>query len=141
MTRVVQLRRGSERRVALVDEPRLRLLGTFDSAYALAQAAIVGGEPLSAVANAHATDETLDYDDVYEGRGEWRLMVPFDHPDEPARCLVSGTGLTHLGSARDRQAMHGDASQLTDSMRMFAWGLEGGRPAAGMVGVAPEWFY
>jgi hypothetical protein len=30
---------------------------------------------------------------------------------------------------------------LTDSMRMFQWGLEGGRPAPGQVGVSPEWFY
>jgi len=141
MTRLVQLRRGSQRRVALVDEPRIRLLGTFDSVYALAHAAIVGGRPLSAVASEHATDETLDYDDVYDGRSEWRLLVPFDHPEEPARCLVTGTGLTHLGSARDRQAMHGDESQLTDSMKMFRWGLEHGRPADGTVGVAPEWFY
>jgi hypothetical protein len=69
------------------------------------------------------------------------LLVPIDHP-EPARCLVSGTGLTHLGSARDRNAMHEQVeSQLTDSMRMFRMGLEGGRPEAGHCGVAPEWFY
>ncbi len=30
---------------------------------------------------------------------------------------------------------------LTDSMRMFNMGLEGGKPAAGQVGVQPEWFY
>jgi hypothetical protein len=142
MTRLVQLRRGQERRVALVDEPRLRLLGRFDSVFSLAQAAIALGESLSALARAHAGDQTLDYDAVYEGRDDWRLLVPLDHPDEPARCLVTGTGLTHLGSARDRDAMHGvDEAQLTDSMRMFRSGLEGGRPAEGAVGVAPEWFY
>ncbi|HBY59986.1 MAG TPA: GguC protein, partial [Solibacterales bacterium] len=27
------------------------------------------------------------------------------------------------------------------SMRVYRWGLEGGRPAEGRVGVAPEWFY
>jgi hypothetical protein len=26
-------------------------------------------------------------------------------------------------------------------MRMYQWGVEGGRPAAGMPGVSPEWFY
>jgi hypothetical protein len=26
-------------------------------------------------------------------------------------------------------------------MRMFQWGLEGGKPAAGQIGVQPEWFY
>lgn len=30
---------------------------------------------------------------------------------------------------------------LTDSMRMFQWGVEGGRPERGVAGVAPEWFY
>ena len=26
-------------------------------------------------------------------------------------------------------------------MKMFRWGVEGGRPAPGKIGVAPEWFY
>ena len=30
---------------------------------------------------------------------------------------------------------------LTDSMKMFRMGLEGGKPARGEVGVQPEWFY
>jgi hypothetical protein len=34
-----------------------------------------------------------------------------------------------------------DAATLTDSMKMFRKGLEGGKPAAGEVGVQPEWFY
>jgi hypothetical protein len=68
--------------------------------------------------------------------------VPIDHP-EPARCLVSGTGLTHYGSAVSRDRMHtGTADDtLTDSMRMFRAGVEGGRPGPGRCGTAPEWFY
>ncbi len=31
--------------------------------------------------------------------------------------------------------------QMTDSMRMFEWGLQNGRPAEGSIGIAPEWFY
>jgi hypothetical protein len=142
VTRLVQLRRGEERRVALVDEPRLRLLEGVDTVYALAQRAIEEGASLAALARGRAAGEALDYDAVYDGRSEWRLLVPIDHPDDPARCLVSGTGLTHLGSARDRQAMHGVAdAELTDSMRIFRWGLERGKPAPGEIGVAPEWFY
>lgn len=148
-TRLVQLARGSERRVALVDEPLLRPLGTFTTAYALARAAIDGRTSLGALARADATGAPLDYDAVYDGASPWRLLVPFDHPDEPARCLVSGTGLTHLGSARDRDAMHAsitsvpaeDDASSTDSMRMFRAGLAGGRPEPGAVGVAPEWFH
>jgi hypothetical protein len=56
--------------------------------------------------------------------------------------MISGTGLTHLGSARDRQSMHAvDINDMTDSMKMFNWGKEGGRPAPGEIGTAPEWFY
>jgi hypothetical protein len=33
------------------------------------------------------------------------------------------------------------AEPLTDSMKMYRIGLEGGRPAAGEIGAAPEWFY
>ena len=32
-------------------------------------------------------------------------------------------------------------ADLTDSMKMFRWGIEGGRPAPGSIGTAPEWFY
>jgi hypothetical protein len=142
MTRLVQLRRDLERRVALVEEPRLLLLGAVESVYALAQAALRMGTSLAALARSQATDEALDYDAVYAGRSAWRLLVPFDYPDEPARCLVTGTGLTHLGSAKDRHAMHdAEDAELTDSMKMFRAGVDGGKPADGAVGVAPEWFY
>jgi hypothetical protein len=71
------------------------------------------------------------------------LVAPFDHPD-PARLMISGTGLTHLGSVQSRDQMHGgqqEAAPQTDSARMFAMGIEGGRPASGARGVSPEWFY
>lgn len=69
-------------------------------------------------------------------------MPAIDHPEEPTRCLVSGTELTHLGSAQNRQSMHeAHPEELTDSMKMFRWGVEGGRPSAGRAGTPPEWFY
>ena len=37
--------------------------------------------------------------------------------------------------------LNADPDNLTDSMRMFQLGLEGGKPAPGEVGVQPEWFY
>ena len=59
--------------------------------------------------------------------------------------MSPGTGLTHLGSAATRDAMHKSPQQaeapLTDSMKMFRMGLEGGKPAPGEPGVQPEWFY
>src|SRR5690606_35462950 len=79
-------------------------------------------------------------------QAEGRVLAPLHHPD-PAHCLVTGTGLTHLGSATARDAMHqnlqqqAEAGTLTDSMRMFQWGLDGGIPEPGRVGAQPEWFY
>ena len=141
MTRVVQLQQGSTRRVARVDEPSLRLLADTESVVALAGDAIDARVPLKTLIDRRVTSECLDYDAVYSGSSPWRLLVPIDHP-EPSRCLISGTGLTHLGSAESRNAMHGKSdSELTDSMRMFRMGLEGGRPDGGRIGAAPEWFY
>jgi len=141
MTRVVQIQNGVERRVALVEEPNLRLLENAPSVFALASEAIDSNVPLTELIRRKTTGEFIDYDAVYEGDSEWLLIEPIDHP-ESARCLVSGTGLTHLGSAKNRNAMHeaGDA-ELTDSMKMFRWGVEGGRPAPGRIGIAPEWFF
>jgi hypothetical protein len=146
MTRLIQIRKGKVRRVALVEEPSIRLLDSCSSVYELAHIAIAAGMKLSEIARQRARHEILDYNPIYEGRSEWRLLPAIDHPDEPARCLVSGTGLTHLGSARNRQAMHEKISattteDLTDSMKMFRWGVEGGRPAEGVIGIPPEWFH
>ncbi|RJF92961.1 AraD1 family protein [Sphingomonas cavernae] len=72
-----------------------------------------------------------------------RLISPIDHED-PAHVLLSGTGLTHLGSAEGRDKMHREAAASdakTDSMRMFLEGLEGGKPSHGETGQQPEWFY
>ena len=142
MTRLIQIKNGDVRRVALVEEPRVRLIGGCNSVHELGSMAIVTKTKLSDVIAKKATGEVLDYDPIYSGRSEWRLLPPVDHPSEPARCLISGTGLTHLGSASDRQAMHAMKEEdLTDSMKMYRWGLDGGRPASGIVGTPPEWFY
>ena len=81
--------------------------------------------------------------DLRRALKEKRVLAPIDHKD-PAHVLITGTGLTHLGSAEGRDKMHNelaDPMKLTDSMRMFKMGLEGGKPAKGAVGVQPEWFY
>lgn len=86
-------------------------------------------------------NETYDYLDLLENL---RVLAPLDHPD-PAHCMISGTGLTHLGSASTRDKMHqqnlNDAEAVTDTMRMFQLGIENGRPEQGQVGAQPEWFY
>lgn len=125
----------------MVDEGRLRLLGGCDSVYALAQAALASDVRLADAVRECVSADEIDYDPVYRSESpEWRLLPPFTHP-EPARLMVSGTGLTHKASAKTRQAMHAKPEELSDSIRMYLDGLKGGRPEAGQVGVAPEWFY
>jgi hypothetical protein len=139
--RLVQLRHPDEgRHIALASDDKLSVLAGFGTAYEAASAALAAGIPFAAFLNALPVADTLSYDEVYASRTPWKILAPFDHP-EPARCLVSGTGLTHLASAETRQKMHNAAEQETDSMRMYRWGEEGGRPAPGQVGTAPEWFY
>jgi hypothetical protein len=120
----------------------LRVLDGCASVYELAKSAILTGCRLGDLVQKRLTPERLDYDLVYSGKSEWQLLPPIDHPEEPTRCMISGTGLTHLGSARDRQSMHAAATdEMTDSMKMFHWGKEGGRPEPGQIGIPPEWFY
>lgn len=111
---------------------------SFASVYELAIESIESGAGIARLIDA---GQRIAYDAVYEGRSEWKLLPAFDHPGEPARCLVSGTGLTHRKSAENRQAMHAETAVVTDSMRMYQWGVEGGTPPPGQIGTAPEWFY
>lgn len=140
--RLIQLKQGKQRRVALVEEPQLRLLAGADSLYVLASRAIRDHQNFSELVEQSRTTETLSYDAIYAGTSPWRLLPPIDHPAEPACCHISGTGLTHFGSARDRNAMHElKEDKLTDSMRIFQCGIASGKPAPDAIGVAPEWFY
>ncbi|MBD9373178.1 GguC protein [Rhizobium sp. ARZ01] len=112
------------------------------SLHALAMEAADGGKSLKAVIEAHGFGDTVDLEKAY---AEGRLLSPITHPD-PAHLHLTGTGLTHLGSAATRDAMHKKTSEaaaetLTDSMKMFKMGLEGGKPKPGEKGVQPEWFY
>ena len=117
----------------------------YSSTYELAAAAMEQGVTLESLVSSTPMAAEEPYAQLLMSE---RLLPPLMHPD-PAHCHVSGTGLTHLGSASTRDAMHlqtqpkgpGTAPALTDSMRMFQWGIEGGRPAEGQVGAQPEWFY
>jgi hypothetical protein len=100
MTRLIQIKKGNVRRVAVVKEPNARLRLGGSSIYELAQIAIYAGKKLSEAARERAQADTLDYELIYTGRSEWRLLPAIDHPEESACCHVSGSGLTHIGSAR-----------------------------------------
>jgi hypothetical protein len=141
---LVQLKHPQRgRRVAIVNEPDLVLVQSPHSIYDLALAAAAAGGSVTQLVDSRRTSEKIDYDAVYYGRSEWRLLPAFDHPTDPMHCLVTGTGLTHKASAENRQKMHQAqaAGKLTDSMRMYQWGADGGRPPQGQIGVQPEWFY
>ncbi|CBV40923.1 AraD1 family protein [Halomonas elongata] len=140
--RLIQYLEEGQPRAALVEsDDAVRPIRLAGGTYALARLAIASGQSLSAVIEMHLDDELVDYQQLID---ECRLLPPLTHAD-PAHCLVTGTGLTHLGSADIRSAMHAkaqaDESELTDSMRMFKLGVEGGKPAAGEAGAQPEWFY
>lgn len=142
MLRLVQLTHPElGRRVAVVDEPRLRLIRDATSLYQLAQDALGSQHKLEKEIESRVSDESLDYDPIYAGQSQWSLLPPFDHPTESARCFVTGTGLTHKASAQNRQSMHGAEADLTDSMKMYNIGIEGGQPKPGHIGASPEWFY
>ena len=141
--RLVQINHpGFGRRVALVREPSLVLLDQVSSVYALAKAAIHSGMDIKTTVEKYLSNSILNYDTIYDGKDEWTLMPSFDCPENVFSCLVSGTGLTHKNSALNRQMMHqANQENLTDSMKMYQWGVEGGQAAHGMIGVQPEWFY
>lgn len=139
--RLIQLDGPNGRQVARVVEPKLQLLEGCRSIYELALECLHEGASLQQGIERRISRETIDYDAVYAGGTNWRILPSADVPSEPARCLVSGTGLTHKASAKNRDAMHAAAQGITDSTRMYQSGLEGGKPARGEAGIAPEWFY
>ncbi len=130
---------NGERRVGVVEGSRLLEVKAARSVRELALAAIDAGVGLAQHVDNLGLGESHDYAALL---AELKILPPLDHPD-PAHMLISGTGLTHLGSASARDKMHqaGDDTALTDTMRIFKWGVEGGKPAAGEAGVQPEWFY
>ena len=131
----------NKRRVGLVDGKNIMLLKRVARTTELAAFALKEGVKLSSAAKSLGTSSFENYAAALQ---ENRLLPPVDHED-PAHCMIAGTGLTHLGSASARDAMHvkleGKPTELTDSLKMFKMGLEGGRPAKGETGVQPEWFY
>jgi hypothetical protein len=139
--RLIQLELGSSRAVARVDGGKPAIVPGAKSMLELAQSAIAAKHGLTAEVENRGAGETFDY---AAALAEGRVLPPLDHPD-PTHCWITGTGLTHLGSAEARDKMHtrlaGGDENLTDSLKMFKMGLEGGKPKDAGAGVQPEWFY
>lgn len=128
------------RRVIAANEPGAFFVKGATGVRALALEAIAAGVSLMEVVQQRGADGSVDLAEALESGG---LLAPIDHED-PAHLIMTGTGLTHLGSAEGRDQMHraaAAAEHQTDSMRMFLEGLEGGKPAEGQTGQQPEWFY
>lgn len=141
--RLMQVKAGrAGRQVVATERGQSWIVGRYRTVYDLAQAAIRRKTTIAAVVRGAGSGGDADPAALLDAG---RVLPPIDHAD-PAHLLVTGTGLTHLGSAATRNSMHQKVSQeaeetLTDSMRMFRMGLEGGKPARGQTGVQPEWFY
>ncbi|MDP4005677.1 AraD1 family protein [Methylobacterium sp. NEAU K] len=125
-----------QRGIAMLADGAARTVVGMRSVLDLARQALAMGDGLAETAARAGLGAPVDLDAV-------RLLPPVDHAD-PAHLLLSGTGLTHFGSAEGRDRMHRAAAAdpaPTDSMRMFRMGVEGGKPGPGETGVQPEWFY
>lgn len=133
---------GAVRVAAREPGEEARLVSDAASVRELALEAAQDGLGLRALIERKGLTKAVDLAAAYRSGA---LLAPISHPD-PAHLHLTGTGLTHLGSAATRDAMHkklqaDEEETLTDSMKMFRMGLEGGKPAPGQVGVQPEWFY
>jgi hypothetical protein len=139
--RLLQYSEGARTRVGRADDNgTVAPIAGVDSVHQLARAAIAARRTLAQQLAEASFESPVAYAELL---GAGRLLPPLTHPD-PAHCLVSGTGLTHLGSAAARDAMHArlqGTAELTDSMKMFKWGVEGGKPTGNTPGMQPEWFY
>jgi len=130
---------NGERSVIADDGQSARLLNGVSSTRELSQRVIEAGTTLADMIAALGFGQNVD---SAAELATGRIIAPIDH-DDPAHLTMSGTGLTHLGSADARDRMHrmAAAEKQTDSMRIFLEGMAGGKPAAGETGCQPEWFY
>jgi len=138
--RLLQHRADDGTRSVIADDGHSpRLVNGVGSTRELAQEAIEAGITLAEMVASVGLGREID---PASALAAGRILPPIDHED-PAHLLMSGTGLTHLGSADARDEMHrmATAEKQTDSMRMFLEGVEHGKPADGEIGCQPEWFY
>jgi hypothetical protein len=141
MNIVQYINSNGKRCVGVAAGDGLHVLKGVTSTIALAQRALREKKKLASLARELSSERPESYEAALK---EKRVLPPVSH-DDPAHCIITGTGLTHLGSASARDSMHkklvGGEAALTDSLKMFKMGLEGGRPPKGEMGVQPEWFY
>ncbi|MDN3690462.1 AraD1 family protein [Cyclobacterium jeungdonense] len=141
--RIVQFKHtDNSTQVGMVEGNKLRLLKEVTNSYELAQKVFETGKFLTTLIEDLLSTKTVAYEPLIASN---QILLPLTHPD-PYRSWITGTGLTHLGSAASRDKMHqkfenSDPDELTDSMKMFQMGLDGGKMNNNEPGVQPEWFY
>ncbi|MEZ8128287.1 AraD1 family protein [Enterovibrio norvegicus] len=140
--RIIQYKSPTGPRVAKVlDDESLQAISLPLTTYELVNMAINEETTLTSLIDSLLSEHTISYQSVID---DGLLLPPIHHPDN-AHCFVTGTGLTHLGSADTRDAMHakiaGEEATLTDSMRMFKMGFEDGKATSQHIASQPEWFY
>ncbi|EEY05522.1 conserved hypothetical protein [Brucella pinnipedialis M163/99/10] len=104
MLRLVQFRdeRGEAHVAACDDEGAAHVVGGVATTYELASAAISAGISLEEQVACSGKGEAVDIDAAL---ASGRVGLPVSHADS-AHLIVTGTGLTHLGSADGRDKMH-----------------------------------
>ncbi|MDO1448984.1 GguC family protein [Rhodocytophaga aerolata] len=141
--RIIQfLNERNESRVGIVENDIIQVLRGINSTYQLFEDLISRELPVEETIQQLVSGHYEKYDQLL---AEGKVQLPFDHPD-PYHTWITGTGLTHLGSAASRNAMHEKlnalpAQELTDSMKMFQMGKENGKMKDGVPASQPEWFY
>ena len=141
--RIIQfLNKEGQCNVGIVENEKINVLAQVNSSYQLFFDVIRDRTNIQDAVYHLASHSYEEYGRLVE---EKRLLLPLDHPD-PYHTWITGTGLTHLGSAESRNAMHEKISnssqhELSDSMKMFRMGLENGKMKAGIPASQPEWFY
>lgn len=81
------------------------------SVHALALEAANSGRSLKSVIEEKGLGDVVDIKDAY---ARSQFLPPITHPD-PAHLHLTGTGLTHLGSAATRDAMHAAVSKVEEA--------------------------
>ena len=136
--KIIQFIKNNKCNVGIVENEEVSIIENYDISYDLFREAINTDTPVENLVEENRSTEKLSFTDIYNSN---QLLPPITHPD-PAHFYVTGTGLTHLGSADSRNKMHATKDEeMTDSMKMFKIGLEGGKPNQGEMGAQPEWFY
>ena len=107
---------SGKRAIAVTVRGESRLVKGARTTFELARLAIEFGVSLRKLIADRGVGKPVD---LFRALKERRVLPPIDHKD-PAHVFVTGTGLTHLGSAEGRDQMHKDLSDPSEAHRLDA---------------------